>query len=88
MESKNNLRYLDDENLSDVYKTMLKDPNKVVEPEKLGLQIKTSKCEFVLSGVTESDNQQFYLHFKKFTGIKTPEKDELGIFRSERCVNS
>ena len=40
-------RYLDDENLSDDYRTVLKDLKKFVEVERtLGLKIKPTKCEF------------------------------------------
>ena len=44
LESKINLWYLDDGNLSDDYRTVLKDLKKIVEAEKkLGLKIKTTK---------------------------------------------
>ena len=46
LESKINLWYLDDGNLSDDYRTVLKDLKKIVEAERtLGLKIKPTKCE-------------------------------------------
>ena len=46
LESKINLWYIDDGNLSDDYRTVLKDRKNVVEAERtLGLKIKPTKCE-------------------------------------------
>ena len=48
LKSKINLWYLDEGNLSDDYRTVLKDLKKIVEAEKtLGLEIKPTKCEIV-----------------------------------------
>ena len=45
LESKINLWYLDDGNLSDDYRTVLKDLKKIVEAERtLGPKIKPTKC--------------------------------------------
>ena len=47
LESKMNLWYLDDGNLSDDYRTILKDLKKIVKAERtLGLKIKPTKCDF------------------------------------------
>ena len=47
LQSKINLWYLDDGNLSDDYRTVLKDLKKTVGAERtLGLKIKPTKCEF------------------------------------------
>ena len=47
LESKIKLWYLDDGNLSNDYRTVLKDLKKIVEAEKtLGLKIKTTKCKY------------------------------------------
>ena len=61
LESKINLWYLDDGNLSDDYRTVLKDLKKIVEAERtLELKIKPTICEF-FSLVTslENDVRQF-----------------------------
>ena len=61
LESKINLWYLDDGNLSDDYRTVLKDLKKIVEGERtLGLKIKPTKCE-IFSMVTslKNDDRQF-----------------------------
>ena len=47
LESKINLWYLDDGNLGDEHRTVLKDLKKTVEAEKtLGLKIEPTKCDF------------------------------------------
>ena len=67
MESKINLWYLDDGNLSDDYRTVLKDLKKIVEAEKtLGLKIKPTKCEiFFLGDVTEKRRLAILNAFQK-----------------------
>ena len=48
LESKINLWYLDDGNLSDDYRAVLKDLKKIVGAERtLGFKIKPMKCEFI-----------------------------------------
>ena len=61
LESKINLWYLDDGNLSDDYRTVLKDLKKIVEAERtLGLKIKPTKCEiFSLVTSLKNDDRQF-----------------------------
>ena len=61
LESKVNLWYLDDGNLSDDYRTVLKDFRKIVEAERtLGLKIKPTKCEiFSLVTSLKNDDRQF-----------------------------
>ena len=58
LESKRNLWYLDDGNLSGDYRTVLKDLKKIVEAERtLGLKIKLTKCEISFPGdITAIDN--------------------------------
>ena len=61
LESKINVWNLDDGNLSDDYRTVLKDLKKIVEAERtLGLKIKPRNCEF-FSMVTslKNDDRQF-----------------------------
>ena len=51
LESKINLWYPDDGNLGDDYRTVLKDPKKIVEAERtLGLKFKPTKCEIFFPG--------------------------------------
>ena len=80
LESKINLWYLDDGNLSDDYRTLLKDLKKIVEAERtLGLKIKPTKCEFF----PEKRRSTILASFQTLCpGIKTPKKDELIILRS------
>ena len=61
LESKINLWYLDDGNLSDDYRTVLEDLKKIVEAERtLGLKIKPTKCEiFSLVTSLKNDDRQF-----------------------------
>ena len=56
-----NLWYLDDGNLSDDYRTVLKDLTKIVEAERtLGLKIKPTNCEiFSLVTSVKNDDRQF-----------------------------
>ena len=67
LESKINLCYLDDGNLSDDYRTVLKDLRKIVEAEKtLGLKINTKKCEmFFLVDVTIKRRSTILASFEK-----------------------
>ena len=60
LESKINLWYLDDGNLSVDYRTVLKDLKKIVEAERtLGLKIKPTKSEvFSLVTSLENDDRQ------------------------------
>ena len=85
LESKINLWYLDDGNLSDDYRTVLKDLRKIVEAEKtLGLKINPTKCEiFFLGDVTEKRRSTILTFPQKIcNGIKTPTKEELIILGS------
>ena len=61
LESKINLWYLDDRNLSDDYRTVLKDLKKIIEAERtLVLKIKPTKCEIFFPGdITKNDYRQF-----------------------------
>ena len=61
LESKINLWYLDDGNLSDDYRTVLKDLKKIVEAERtLEHKIKPTKCEFFfLVTSLKNDDRQF-----------------------------
>ena len=61
LESKTNLWYPDDGNLSDDYRTVLKDLKKIVEAERtLGLKIKPTKCQvFSLVTSLKNDDRQF-----------------------------
>ena len=79
LETKVNLWYLDNGNLSDDYGTVLKDLKKTVEAEKtFGLKIKPSKCKFFFLGdITEKRRLKILASFQKLCpGIKTPKKDE------------
>ena len=85
LESKINVWYLDDGNLSDDYRTVLKDLKKIVEAEKtLGLKIKPTDCEiFFLGDITEKRLLTNLASFQKLCpGIKTPKKDELILLGS------
>ena len=55
LDSKLNLWYMDDENLSDDHRTVLKDLKNIVQVEKiLGLKTKPTKCEnFFLGDITD-----------------------------------
>ena len=80
LQSEINLWYLDDGNLSDDYRTVLKGLKKTVEAEKtLGLKIKLRKCKtFFLGDITEKRQLTILAFFRKlYPGIKTPKKDEL-----------
>ena len=82
MESKINLWYLDDGNLSDDYRTVLKELKKIVEAERtLGLKIKPAKCETLFPGdITEKRRSTILASSQKLCPeIKTPKKDELII---------
>ena len=61
LESKISLWYLDDGNLSDDYRTVLKDLKKIFEAERtLGLKIKPTKCEiFSLVTSLKNDDRQY-----------------------------
>ena len=90
LESKINLWYLDDGNLSDDYRTVLKDLRKIVEAEKtLGLKINPKKCElFILGDVTVKRRSTILASFEKICpGIKTPTKEEL-TFLVHRSVRN
>ena len=85
LESKINLWHLDVGNLSDDYKTVLKDLKKIVETEKtLGLKIKPTKSEFFfLVDITEKRRSTILASFQKLCpGNKRPKKDELIILGS------
>ena len=77
LESKINLWYLEDGNLSVDYRTVLKDFKKVVDAEKtLGLKIEPTKCEILFPGdITEKRRLTILPSFQKLCpGIKIPEK--------------
>ena len=63
LESKINLWYLDDGDLSDDYRTVLKDLKNIVEAERtLGLKFKPTKCDVKFVSLVTSlknDNRQF-----------------------------
>ena len=85
LESKMNLWYIEDGNLSDDYRTVLRDHKKIVEAEKtLGLKIKPTKSEFFFPGdITEKRRLTILASFQKLCpGIKTPKKDDLIILGS------
>ena len=67
LESKTNLQYLDDGNLSDDYRTVLNDLKKIVEEETtLGLNIKPTKCgSFSLGDITEKHCSTILASFQK-----------------------
>ena len=85
LESKINLWYLNDGNLSDDYRTVLKDLKKIVEAERtLGLKIKPTKSEIFFPGdITEKRRSTILAYFQKLCpGIRTPKKNELIILGS------
>ena len=91
LESKINVWYLDDSNLSDDYRTVQKDLEKNVEGEKtLGVKFKPTKSEnFFLGDITEKRRSTILATFQKLCPvIKTPKKDELIIFGSPLGPNS
>ena len=67
LESKIQLWYLDDRNLSDDYRTVLKDSKKTAQAEKvLGLKIKPTRCEcFSLVTALKIDDRHFQHLSKK-----------------------
>ena len=91
LEPKINLWNLDDGNLSDDYRTVLKDLQKIVEAKRtLGLKIKHTKCEIFLPGdITEKRRSPILASFQKLCpGIKTPKKVEPIILGSPLGPNS
>ena len=67
LESKTNLWYLDNGNLSDDYRTVLKDLKKIVKADKtLGLKIKPTKCEFFIGDITGKRRSTIYHLSKNF----------------------
>ena len=82
LESKINLWYLDDGNLSDDYRTVLKDLKKIVEAERtLGFKIKPTKCEIFFPGdITEKRRSTILASFKNFApGSKHQRKMNLSF---------
>ena len=76
---------MDDGNLSDDYRTVLKDLKKIVEAARtLGLKIEPTKSETFFPGdITEKRRSTILASFQKLCpGIKTPKKDELIILGS------
>ena len=60
LESKINLWYLDDGNLSDAYRTVLEDLKNIVEAEKTpGLKIRPTKCEIFFLTSLKNDDLSF-----------------------------
>ena len=78
MESKINLWYLDDGNLSDDYGTVSKDLEKVVEAEKRwDSKLNPRNKTIFLGDITENRRSTILALFQKLSsGIKTPKKDE------------
>ena len=66
LESKINLWYLDDGNLSDDYRTVLKDLKKIVEAEKTqGLKSIPTESDFFLGDITEIRRSTILASFQK-----------------------
>ena len=89
LESKKNIWYLDDGNLSDDYRTVLKDLKQIVEAEKpLGLKTKSSKCEtFSMMNSLKNDNRKIkHLPKNIAPGLKYQRKMNLSflVHRSPR----
>ena len=85
LESKINLWYLDDGNLSDEYRTVLKDLKEIVEAERtLGLKINPRNVTFFPGDITEKRRRSTNLaSFQKLCPvIKRPKKDVLIILGS------
>ena len=85
LESKINLWYLDDRNLSNDYRTVLKDLKKIIEAERtLVLKIKPTKCEIFFPGdITKKRLSTILAYFQKLCpGFKTPKKEEFIILGS------
>ncbi len=80
LESKINVWYLDDGNLADQYKVVLKDLKKVISQENyLGLSLNTSKCEICFLGTPSASlMKSVHLQFAKICpGIKVTAKEDL-----------
>ena len=80
-----NLWYLDDQRLSDDYRTVLEDLKKIVEAKRtLGLKNKPTKCEFFfLNDITEKRPSTILASFQKICpSVKPPKKDEIIILGS------
>ena len=85
LESKINLWYLDDGNISDDYRTVSKELKKLVEAEKtLGLKTKHTKCEMFSLGTTlKMSIDNFNIFPKILPRDQNTKKDELIIFGSQ-----
>ena len=84
LESKINLWYLDDGNLSDDYRTVLKDLKQIVEAERmLDSKLNPRNVIFSPGDITEKRRSTNLASFQKLCpGIKTPKKVELIILGS------
>ena len=80
LESKTNLWYLDDGNLSDDYRTVLNDLKKIVErKERWDSKFNPRNVKLLFPGdITEKRRSTILASFqKRCPGIKIPKKDEL-----------
>ena len=85
LESKINIWYLDDGNLADNYKVVLRDLKKILKSEQnYDLSLNTEKCELCFLGPTTSTQYNSILaQFRKICPkIKTKTKEELLILGS------
>ena len=85
LESKINIWYLDDRNLSDDYKVVLRDLKNNLKSEQIyGLSLNTEKCELCFLGPTTSTQYNSILtQFRKICPkIKTKTKEDLLILGS------
>ena len=85
LESKINIWYLDDGNLADDYKVVLRDLKNILNLEQIyGLSLNTEKCKLCILGPTTSTQYNSILtQFRKTcTKIKIKTKDELFILGS------
>ena len=85
MESKINLWYLDDGNLSDDYRTLVKELKKLLKLKKRWDSKLNPRTEKFFDGgdITEKRRSTILASFQKLCpGIKTPKKDELIVLGS------
>ena len=85
LESKINIWYLDDGNLADYYKVVLRDLKNILKSEQTyGRSLKTEKCDFCFLRPTTSTQYNLILtQFRKICPkIKTKTKEELLILGS------
>ena len=85
LESKFSIWYLDDGNLADDYKVVLRDPKNILKSEQIyGLSLNTKKCKICFFGPTTSTQYNSILtQFRKICPkIKIKTKDKLLILGS------